>query len=366
MNKKLISLAVAAAITAPAAAMADAVIYGTLNMSLDYVDVDSNALNVTPWQRYPAQNQGNTGAVGTRKFSGWGLGTTPRSNRVGLKGSEDLGNGLKAIYQVEFGIPLANENNNIADGDNSGIKMRNSYVGLAGNWGTFLMGRHDTPLKMSTAKLDLFSDTLADYNYTVGFQDVRADSAVAYVSPSWAGFNLSGAIIPSAGATVNNGWNNDANAIGSAWSVAATYGNGPFYASAAYEQLGDSHWAGVAPEDMNTWKLGLGLLNWSGFTLSGVYEKQNHVAGVDEYDINLWQIQAQYAFGNNAVKGMYGRTLPEWNGNSLDGADATSWALGLDHNFSKRTSAYLVYTAQNQDVTDADYRGVSIGMIHKF
>ena len=44
MNRKLISLAVAAALVAPAAAMADAVLYGKLNVSLDYVDVD----NVNP------------------------------------------------------------------------------------------------------------------------------------------------------------------------------------------------------------------------------------------------------------------------------------------------------------------------------
>jgi predicted porin len=363
MNKKLISLAVAAAMTAPAAAMADAVIYGTLHMSLDYVDVDSNALNVTPWQRYPTQNQGNTGAIGTRKFSGFGLGTTPRSNRIGLKGSEDLGNGLKAVYQVELGVGLANEDNNIANGDTSSIKMRNSYVGLASAYGTLLMGRHDTPLKMSTGKLDLFSDTLADYNYTIGFQDVRADSAVAYVSPNWSGFNLSGAVVPSAGATIDNGWSTNADSIAGGWSVAGTYSNGPFYASAAYEALRSEFWAALDPENMNTWKIGLGLMNYSGFTLTGIYEKQNNTFGFDNVDTALWQVQAQYAFGNNAVKGMYGRTLPDTN---VQDPDATSWAIGLDHNFSKRTSAYLLYSAQNQDVNDADYRGASIGMIHKF
>jgi predicted porin len=361
MNKKLIPLAVAAALTAPAAAMADAVIYGVLHMSLDYVDVESNALNVTLWQRYPTQNQGNTGALGTRKYSGWGLGTTPRSNRVGLKGSEDLGNGLKAIYQVEFGIPLANEDNTINNGDNSQIKMRNSYVGLATNYGTLMMGRHDTPLKMSTAKLDLFADTLADYNYTIGFQDIRVDSMVAYVSPSWSGFNISGAVVPTAGATVNNGWRTDSDAIGQAWSVAATYSNGPFYVGGGYESLLSDMWAGVDPEDMKTWKVGAGLLNWNGFTLTGIYEHQGNMAGSNNVDGALWQAQAQYAFGNNAIKGMYGQT-------NIDNCkcDAGSWAVGLDHNFTKRTTAYLLYTAQNQDLDDADYWGVSVGMIHKF
>jgi hypothetical protein len=56
-------------------------------------------------------------------------------------------------------------------------------------------------MKISTGKLDLFADTMADYNGTVGFRDLRADNVVAYISPSLAGFQLSGAIVPSGGAT---------------------------------------------------------------------------------------------------------------------------------------------------------------------
>ena len=63
------------------------------------------------------------------------------------------------------------------------------------------MGRHDTPLKISTGKLDLFADTLADMNATVGFQDLRADNAVAYISPSFSGFTLAAAIVPAGGST---------------------------------------------------------------------------------------------------------------------------------------------------------------------
>ena len=359
MNKKLIPLAVAAAMAAPVAAMADATIYGKLHLSLDYVDVDQNASWVPG--KVPTQNQGR-GAHGD--FKGWGLGTNSRSNRVGLKGSEDLGNGLKAIYQVEFGVPLANEDNNIANGDSSGIKMRNSYVGLAGGFGTVLMGRHDTPAKMSTGKLDLFSDTLADYNHTVGFQDIRADSAVAYISPNWSGLNFAGAVIPSAGATPGNGWNKDADGIADAWSAALTYGNGPFYASASYEQLQDVHWETVLnpnPDNMNTYKFGLGLMDYSGFTVTGIYEKTENLTGIKDLDRKLWQLQAQYAFGNNAIKGMYGQT-----GLDKPLKDKDTWAIGLDHNFSKRTTAYLLYTKLSDDETNADWSGFSVGMIHNF
>lgn len=141
MNKKLVTLAVAAALAAPAVAMADATLYGKLNVGINYVD----------------QNEG---------FKGWGLSdnqviksafnnqylgiynpfiTTPQgpSNRLGVKGSEDLGNGLKAIYQIELGFSISDSLNNGAV-NNEAITMRNTFVGLAGNFGTVLMGRHDT------------------------------------------------------------------------------------------------------------------------------------------------------------------------------------------------------------------------------
>ena len=270
MNKKLISLAVAAALVAPAAAMAEATLYGKVNVSLDYASVKNVVLPTFAFARNP-QGQiirdqfGNATLVQTspgEDFDGWGMSSSGyipgegRASRVGVKGSEDLGGGLKAIYQVEFGINLNDTNNDVLNNADA-ITMRNSFVGLAGGWGTFLMGRHDTPMKISTAKLDLFADTMADYNGTVGFQDLRADNAVAYISPSWAGFTFAGAVIPSGGATggvspatryqlirdnngnttgveaINDpGLNLNDNSIAGAYSLAAIYSNGPFYASA--------------------------------------------------------------------------------------------------------------------------------------
>jgi predicted porin len=232
MNKKLITLAVAAAMAAPVAAMADATMYGKLHVSIDYQDVKSND---------PLRPDG---------FKGWGInginpalrrggaGDATRSNRIGIKGSEDLGGGLKAIWQVELGVTLGDRDGDINNGDRgSAVNMRNSFVGLAGNWGTFLIGRHDTPLKISTGALDLFSDTQADYNATIRFNDVRADNAIAYISPSWGGFQLAAAIVPGGGATANGDYNLDSDSINQAWGLAGIYKNGPWYASAAYEAM---------------------------------------------------------------------------------------------------------------------------------
>ncbi len=537
MNKKLITLAVAAALAAPAAAMAEATLYGKVHVSIDYVDVDNFAtwgavprtsgapniiagsntyLDALAFGGYPvnpanrSRNRDGVAPTGTnfyspngtvagavmfapdtvmdiysvnadgdvvqtpvdvsggnvfstvynseyskfirngytpevaqvmaiqeaaimtesladgeqlqaayanavlagqgQKFKGWSLDSNARSSRIGVKGSEDLGNGIKAIYQIEFGVDIANENRDtaIANGNRGdGVSMRNSFVGLAGNFGTFLIGRHDTPLKISTAKLDLFTDTLADYNHTVGFNDVRADNAIAYISPSFSGFSMAAALIPSGGASPLGDYNNSNDSIASAYSIAAIYNNGPFYASVAYENLTADHWTGNSDpfagtiyegsttddvyrglygsnaKDDTKWRIGLGLLDWNGFTLTGIYEDRSNVLGAPkEASQALWQIQAGYAFGNNMVKAMYGQaevdrcadpfnagyrfTCAPYGLDIIDNQDISTWAIAFDHNFSKRTKAYALYTAMDSNAKAGDWSGFSLGMIHSF
>ncbi len=388
MNKKLISLSVAAALAAPAVAMAEATLYGRLGASLDYENINNSIAPVIDGTQTfapgelivgytdegaPVYNDETTTRNGIRlnengqviplargqDFDGWGAnqqgllkGSGP-SNRVGVKGSEDLGNGLKAIYQLEFGINFGDNNlpGNNNGSPNGGVSIRNSFVGLAGGFGTVLLGRHDTPLKISTGKLDLFSDTMADYNGTVGFDDIRADNAVAYISPSFSGFSFMGAVVSSGGGTAGQGNNINSDQIAGAYSLAAIYNNGPFYASAAYESLNSEMFmnsatslagsnacvdadglptptCGFVGDDYNKWRFGLGLLDWNGFTLTAIYENQdNNPAGqtYQTYDVytadgemfgaltpngvsdqQLWQVQAGYAFGNNMFKAMYG------------------------------------------------------------
>jgi predicted porin len=460
MNKKFITLAVAAALAAPGLASAEAILYGKVHVSLDYANV-TNA--IAPTYGLQRDDDGNIILDGNgnptfvqltqgQNFKGWGMsgnGYIPgvnRASRLGVKGSEDLGNGLKAIYQVEFGINLNDTNNNVLSNSDS-ITYRNTFVGLAGNWGTFLMGRHDTPMKISTGKLDLFADTMADYNGTVGFRDLRADNAVAYISPSWSGFQLAAAIIPAGGATGGGrGININEDSIGNTWSIAAIYSNGPFYASAAFENLNNEHFnsqneslflnncpsegilvgnsvratpqpypgsgAGACEfqdSDAQSYRFGLGLLDWNGFSLTAIYEHQDQFRN-DTYqgfinpidaagtwvvpngpeDADLWQVQAGYSFGNAMLKAMYGQA--QYNGdNVIAGADWVSinggeaflvnrtgsldytndtWSVGADYNFSKRTQAYILYTSVTSDLEDirggSQWDGFSLGMRHSF
>jgi predicted porin len=436
---------------APAAAMAEATLYGKLHVSIDYQDV-TNAIPPTFEQTTvvdPETGEEFTGfqldangnliqATGGEDFKGWGVNGqgdymqgAKRANRVGVKGSEDLGNGLKAIYQIEFGVNLAAADDNIPSGNNGGVSMRNSFAGLAGGFGTFLVGRHDTPLKISTGKLDLFADTMADYNGTVGFQDLRVDNGIAYISPSFSGFSFAAALVAPGGATAGSGLNINSDSLASAYSLAAIYNNGPFYGSVAYEVLNNEHFmnsdtslAGSAAcieadgsptrscsyvdDDFTKWRIGLGLLDWNGFTLTAIYEDQDNLPGgqqrsaVNFVDADgnivmgssplgaekqqLWQVQAAYAFGNNEFKAMYGavdrgdaRVLSATRDTvSIDSisedleGDKSTWAVGFDHSFSKRTKAYVLYTAVDDDNKDnlfgtsADWDGFSIGLMHKF
>jgi predicted porin len=442
MNKKLLTLAIAAALAAPAiapsTASAEAIVYGKVNVSIDYADVKNVVLPT-----YGLVNGSLAKTADGEDFTGWGMssnGYIPgegRASRLGLKGSEDLGNGLKAIYQLEFGVNLNDTNDNVTSNSDS-ITYRNSFVGLAGDWGTLLMGRHDTPMKISTGKLDLFADTMADYNGTVGFRDLRADNAVAYMSPSMSGFQLAAAIIPAGGATGGGrGLNLEENSIAGAYSLAGIYSNGPFYASAAWEALGNQHFNTLAnssndcpnvvtypdnsftsycnynESDVTAWRLGLGLLDWNGFTLAGVYEHQDNLATAtttsDTYvsytdpndpswnasipgapdHADLWQIQAGYAFGNSMVKAMYGQaaydadyslgaTYSQYQGGPIYventsrnmSYDTSTWGIGYDYNFSKRTKAYALYTDVTSDQSDikagSEWSGFSLGMMHSF
>ena len=128
--KKVLSLAIAAALVAPAAAMADATIFGKAHFIVENVDDNTNL-------------KADSSEVGDV----WGVDSI--HSRIGVKGSEDLGDGLKALYHFEF---------RVLNDAGTGLGDRNQFVGLAGGFGTVLLGRHDTPLKMSQGKFDQFGD----------------------------------------------------------------------------------------------------------------------------------------------------------------------------------------------------------------
>ncbi|MBN3758059.1 porin [Paraburkholderia sp. Tr-20389] len=153
-------------------------------------------------------------------------------NRWGLRGSEDLGNGLKAIFTLESGFNLSNGNM----GQNSRLFGRQAFVGLASNqYGAVTLGRQYDNLVDNLGPLSLngtqYGGTLASHPYDNDNlnNSFRVSNSVKYQSIDYAGFKL-GAMY---------GFSNQADGFANnrAYSVGATYAFGGLKVAAAYLQL---------------------------------------------------------------------------------------------------------------------------------
>lgn len=259
---------------------------------------------------------------------------TSNNSRLGFKGVEDLGNGLKAIFQYETLVSL--------DGEESTLfaSARNSYVGLAGGFGTLVLGITDNPYKLATGKLDIYVDTMGDYNAIVGSAsgvatpfDEREPNGINYWSPKVNGFQVQ------AGYRVDetSGINRDR------YSVNANYENGPFYGTIAYEQ----HANEFTVNDTDGLKFGVGYAFNEGNTKANlVYEKLSEDNIASALDRDAWYLALAHKMGNNTFKAAYA------NADDNDVADNTGakwFALGLDHSLSKRTTVYALYASTDND-----------------
>jgi len=338
MKKQLLAAAVAAAVAVPMTATAgDVTLYGVLHYSIDNLDNDTGNSKPggTDWDDSITDNST--------------LHVNSHYSRFGIKGTEDLGNGLSAFFQMEFHLH--------ADDGQDGYDVRNNrntFVGLAGNWGKVGIGRNDSPYKKSTSSLELFSLIQGDYN-GIGFHDLRMNDTIFYYSPNWNGFSFGAAIgVPS----------DDEYAMADGVeivSLAATYKNGPWFASLAHEGYSDEHaYNETTPEDK--WRLGLGYTA-NGFHVGFIYEERDDIEADSDWDADSWQLSASYTFGNNVIKAAYGEEDDDYYG------DAELFSIGLDHKLSKRTkvyAAYADYDADEHDGYDYDYDSFGVGIVHKF
>jgi len=390
MQKKLIALAVAGAFVAPAAALADTgnvTIYGVMSASMDFVD------------------NGNNNGENTTQIN-------DNSSRIGFKGSEDLGNGLSAVWQIESSInsdgatPTAGFQATSA----GSLNGRNTFVGLSSKtMGTLLLGRHDTPYKLATRSLDVFGDGIADNRSLMGQSgagttfDGRQSNVLAYISPTWNGFHAAVGYVARAENLQKN-----ADQTADAWSLAGIYSNGPWFGSLAYERhnvgsggtgtlglgtvaagsyFGSINVTTTAPLNLadreeHAWKLGVGY-KANNFRVGVVYEntEDDFNNGSDLFGHDTWYVSGGYTFGNNEIKVAY-TDMGELG--SFNNTGARQWAVGLDHHFSKRTQVFALYTKLTNEndsafgltggsnggprgsTADSDPSAVSIGIRHSF
>ena len=186
MKKSILAIAVAATIAAPAAIAAPTV-YGNVHLSLNAADNDiPNAEN--------------------------NLALSSNTSSLGVKGSEDLGDGMKAIYKLEFGVGVAGKATtnpdasapDLGDGSAQGsgtLSRRDQFVGLKGGFGTLKLGTMSSNYKQMGGKVDPLYRTplegrgfLATQSSTLhggaGIDRGRSTNTVQYTSPKMGGVSL--------------------------------------------------------------------------------------------------------------------------------------------------------------------------------
>ena len=211
MKKRLSFLAVPAGLllSAGAHAQSSVTLYGIIDTGIAYVH---NA------QSSNGQNQSTLIKFASGNISG---------SRWGLKGTEDLGGGLAAIFQLENGFNVGTG----ALGQGGREFGRKAVVGLTGNgWGTVTLGRQYDPI------VDLVQGLTED-NYFGGVfgtpgdldnydNSLRVNNSVKYVSPIFSGFQVE--------ALYGLGGVAGANGSGRTYSFGGAYANGPLSLGAGY------------------------------------------------------------------------------------------------------------------------------------
>ncbi len=324
-KQTLIAAAITAALAVSANASAEATVYGKIHTSVASVSQD---------------------VAGTKNSA-----TQIKSNasRLGFKASTDVGNGLSFIGQLEMEIDYAGD---ATKSSADMIKARNTFVGVKGGFGTVLAGVHDTPHKMSTAKLDPFADTYADYNNIITV-DHRLGNVIAYVNQ----FDSVGfAAAYYAGDDSVTGEN-----TGAANSVMVNYDQGPLYLAGAVENYSDT----VAGDVKTAAKFGAGY-TFGPATIGLVYE----TLAMDTIDDQTeTYVSLKYKTGGSAtIKAAYG--MRDDGVSSTD--DEVMSMIGVDFKMDKKASIYALYAngtdggLANKGKLAGDASALAVGLVYKF
>ena len=306
MQKKIIALAIAGLASTAAFAQSNVTIYGRMDLGAAYRTGDSGGV---------ANTEGKYEIA-----SGIGSGS-----RIGFKGVEDLGNGLKAFFQSEFGIGL----DQTSGSSSATWTNRNSYVGLAGGFGTVVAGRQDGVRYGIFNTYDPFAGGTIGNFTQMTIQTDRTDNVIAYISPNFNGFGLVLAYSSNIAGPETSANNGDS----VSHTIMGTYDNGPISARLDYEEV---TFPGL--NFSKTWvATAAGSYDFGAVKISALIDQiKNKDAGLKQ---QAWMIGAKAPIGKFTVKANIGGVKDKIN----DDADSLKWALGVDYALSKRTYVYANY-----------------------
>lgn len=335
MNKKLIAVALAAL---PVAAMADVTLYGKIKVGVENVkEGDASSIN-------------HIDDIGSR---------------IGFKGTEDLGNGLKAIWQLEQRVSVDD------GGAGRTFGTRDSFLGLQGDFGKVKFGRLSTFQNSDMEDVDPY-----EYgNNAMGLgiftrNDGRVNNAVRYDTPSFMGLN----------ATVLYGADEKAGVNNDIWNVGLGYSLDAFFAKYSFLQKNDQ---GTSKKDDQSHRVEAGYSANNLLVAVGYQQTKSHVDALGA---------TNFAFNNgSAVAGdevkdreavltvayTMGAITPKlslakgWdvkvNGDKESDTGYKQYVVGVDYALSKRT----VLGAQVGKVDfdggkDDDIRAFGVNAVHSF
>lgn len=275
-------------------------------------------------------------------------------SRWGLKGSEELGAGLKANFQLEQGF-------NIDDGSSSSARQfhRQAWLGLSGGFGSVRLGRQYSSIDNLYTDYDPFAlsgYSAVGYAFNAGAyaDSSRVDNVVYYSTPSMMG-GFSAGIMWAPGENKNGAVGTRKNLTG----LQAVYEAGPLGVGAAYET---QRFNGI--DDTTAWDLGatydLGPAKLYGQLEGGKNKATN---GKD----SGYQIGVKVPLGVPVLLASYARENLKVAGTKV--STASAYSLMAQYPLSKRTYLYAAYLRGSTDpVVGATTRqqNYGLGMVHNF
>jgi len=350
-----------AACAAGAQAQTSVQLYGRLNVAAEYVTASATA----DGPRLSQQRLSNNRSV------------------LGFRGSEDLGGGMSAIFQVEGTLSL--------DTGAGELARRDTRVGLDGGFGTLFAGHWATAYNSATASLDPFYPTTAGYMSIIGNGagaavdnvsnlssfDRRQANSVHYWSRPWKGLGL----------RLTHGLAEERPASGakpSLTSAAAVYEQGPWYAALAYERHHEYQGPGLRDSGAK-----LAVARRFGDTrVALLAERLEYETAGGDLDRNAIYISVSHQMGAHGLrigvaragdgKGARGSRIGFIRGGADTGA--THVTVGYDYALSKRTALYAYATHLDNEANGgydfainglgaapgASLKGAALGLRHSF
>jgi predicted porin len=386
MNKKVMAIAVAGVFAGPGVALAQkstVEIYGRANLGFSHYE--SKGATAGSANDLPGRFQ---------VFDG--------SSRVGFRGTEDLGNGLRAIFQIETGVNI-DSGSNIGQGGQTNASSgfwasRDSFVGLDSNWGRVTFGRQSIywangvnaqfSANYINTEIPWTNGTALGRISSQAASVARVSNTLQYTSPTFAGMNITGsysANLQEAQQQVTTVAGGTADADGNIWGLTWRGTWGPWYAQA--------DWANVKGNKINTlggtitpkgdaYKIGgswgympgarIGLI-WVRTDVNNGTGQVNNVTVGQKVNQDGWTINWEHTFGNFQVMAQYGWT-GDMKGNGCTATAAllngvgtcnesasNAFMIGGRYFMSKRTWLYLTYNqVDNEKNQYVDYTGGGI------